>query len=62
MRCRSCNAALPKRGARCLACGYAADLEQRRRRMISIGTALVLAGIFFGIIALAIVVQYVKGP
>lgn len=62
LKCRSCKALLPKRGARCRNCGWASDYgnwTDRRERELLLGIGLmVLAGCMA--LGVAIAIAYIK--
>jgi len=58
--CKACSAPLPKRGARCRACGWATVYDPgSRRREIAVGVSLVVVGVVLAI-AFAIAISYVR--
>ena len=59
-RCKACSAPLPKRDARCRACGFATAYDSRSRQQeITLGVSLVIVGVVLAI-ALAIAFTYVR--
>jgi len=62
-KCAFCKAPLPKRRARCRACGWAVEYDpetSRRERDLVLGVSLTVVGIVLGIAAFAIALLYVK--
>jgi hypothetical protein len=62
LTCSSCKALLPRRGARCRNCGWAADYGtgfNRRDREVLVGVGLMVVGLSM---ALAIVAIAYLGP
>lgn len=60
--CKSCEAPLPQRSARCRNCGWASDYDPRttwRERELVMGVSLILMGIVFAI-GIASLIAYVQ--
>lgn len=60
--CRACRAPLPKRGARCRGCGWAADYDPRytrQQRELVLGIGLVLVAILL-LIGITLAYVYVN--
>jgi ribosomal protein L40E len=61
LSCRSCEAPLPERGARCRVCGWAVDYDPkttRQERDVILGISLMVVGLVLAIIVLSLGIVY----
>jgi len=64
LSCKSCEAPLPKRGARCRTCGWAVDYDTkttRQEREVILGISLMVV-LVLAIVVFSIGIVYVQPP